>query len=1050
MDNSVIREKKTNPNASVKALSFLRRVFSSPARAEPQHSPLFPTQFRKSWPHVVPFRIVFDEYLHRRPAELKLAVEQFIPNGSGSGSAIEKLKRQIKASEDAYKALQIAKDQARDFADEERSCHEADVPLKKIIHALEGSALCLSGGGIRSAGFCLGVLEGLARFSRRTGANAANALLDNLDYLSTVSGGGYIGSWLMAWVSRVDDAGRRNPSAGAIGPAANPELPSVHNQAQKRNRFTNAVDALAGNADVPSGDPEPQPVRHLRDYTSFLAPKLGLTLDSFTLAAIVGRNLFVTWVMLLPVFAALLALPLFSYDLVSSLANWGFPIAPVLLIAGEISLLACAMFAGVCRPLGDEADRVPPELRKDHLTLALLAAGIFLISESWLVEELKSEWQYRFELASKPGVIVIAFALISFTVVARSIWRRYCDDPEASSTTKKYSVWRRLGQLAMFVVATAAVAGATVGLLWLSAYWLRRLGDAHGRGDYRLVLILAAPAVGAILMFGSSLLSGLLGDYEQEEAREWWARAGGFIFMLVAGWVAAHGAVLYAPSGWARGLSFAGAPLGVLTSLLGWSQATAAGTGTAKTGQLGALGKFLLKHNLLVPLASAAALAFIFLGLARLEQWLVHWSIPREIAPRELLTTGAVIAVCALVACLANWAIDINTFSLHGMYRMRLARAFLGASNLERRPDPFTHFDPEDSRLHEKDLPYERGVPLHVINTTLNLVATKNLAWRQRKAEPFSFSPLHCGSWRRGYASTKIYAGQQGVTLATAMAISGAAFNPNMGYHSSPLVTLLMTIFNARLGWWVPNPGRAGTDGNLTPAGRRFLGQNSPSFGLWPLMREALGLTNDDDCWVELTDGGHFENLGLYEMVMRRCRTIIVVDATADPECHFEDLGNALRKIEIDLGIPISFSEGMRMTKGQQPANRYCAVGTIVYSSVDKAPDGWKAPNGTLVYIKAGLNGTEPPDIQAYSFSHPSFPHESTANQFFNESQFESYRHLGSHAIEQIANASGWSCRSHAQGANLLTKAAQNYSSGSVQPRQAPHSRTRIASALMK
>jgi hypothetical protein len=324
-------------------------------------------------------------------------------------------------------------------------------------------------------------------------------------------------------------------------------------------------------------------------------------------------------------------------------------------------------------------------------------------------------------------------------------------------------------------------------------------------------------------------------------------------------------------------------------------------------------------------------------------------------------------------------------------------------------------------------------MPLHLINTTVNLVGGSNLAWRQRKAEGFTISPLHCGGWRLGYVNTKHYGRNGGLSLNTAMAISGAAFNPNMGYHSSPLVTLLMTLFNVRLGWWLPNPryrmswldaklsdapeqpiydgsktsskSASRTVQELPPLPNDFLQKKAPRLALGPLVREAFGGTNDEGAFVELTDGGHFENLGLYEMVMRRTRWIVVIDASADPACQLEDLGNAMRKVEIDLGVPIVFDRGgLRMLPGVNPDNLYCGLAEIHYEVVDPVDS---AQRGYLLYVKAGLNGKEPPDITQYARTHKPFPHESTANQFFNEAQFESYRHLGHHTIHTILSATG-------------------------------------------
>jgi hypothetical protein len=120
-----------------------------------------------------------------------------------------------------------------------------------------------------------------------------------------------------------------------------------------------------------------------------------------------------------------------------------------------------------------------------------------------------------------------------------------------------------------------------------------------------------------------------------------------------------------------------------------------------------------------------------------------------------------------------------------------------------------------------------------------------------------------------------------------------------MGYHSSSAVTFLLALFNIRLGWWLGNPGRAGAD---------TYRKASPNVSVGPLLSEAFGLTDSCHPYVYLSDGGHFENLGLYEMVLRRCHCILVVDAGCDPQLNFEDLGNAIRKIRIDLGIDIELN----------------------------------------------------------------------------------------------------------------------------------------------
>jgi hypothetical protein len=273
------------------------------------------------------------------------------------------------------------------------------------------------------------------------------------------------------------------------------------------------------------------------------------------------------------------------------------------------------------------------------------------------------------------------------------------------------------------------------------------------------------------------------------------------------------------------------------------------------------------------------------------------------------------------------------------------------------------------------------------VNSTLNLVKGENLAWQQRKAESFTSTKYHTGSCRLGYQESRLYGDR--VSLGGAIAISGAAANPNMGYASSPVLSMIMMLFNARLGVWRPNPGEPG---------RGYWTKPGPTFSVRPFIDEAFGLTNDKNAWVDLSDGGHFENLGLYEMVLRRCATIIVVDGSADPDFHFDDLGNAIRKIRIDLGVPIEFPNGVPIAKEISAGSKHCAVGQIVYSAVD----GQGVEPGHLIYIKTSITGNEPRDVLNYASQNPSFPHQPTSDQWFDESQFESYRRLGLHVVEEI------------------------------------------------
>ena len=132
-------------------------------------------------------------------------------------------------------------------------------------------------------------------------------------------------------------------------------------------------------------------------------------------------------------------------------------------------------------------------------------------------------------------------------------------------------------------------------------------------------------------------------------------------------------------------------------------------------------------------------------------------------------------------------------------------------------------------------------------------------------------------------------------------------------------------------------------------------------------------------------------------MVRRRCRVIVVSDAGCDPTCALSDLGDCLRKIYIDFGVSVDFrSFDIRKREAPPLDSRYAAVADISYPG--SPVQGW------LVYIKPGFHGSERVDVRSYAAAHPDFPHESTAQQWFNEAQLEAYRALGAHITEILCN----------------------------------------------
>ncbi|MBE9560619.1 MAG: hypothetical protein IMF15_07500, partial [Proteobacteria bacterium] len=296
--------------------------------------------------------------------------------------------------------------------------------------------------------------------------------------------------------------------------------------------------------------------------------------------------------------------------------------------------------------------------------------------------------------------------------------------------------------------------------------------------------------------------------------------------------------------------------------------------------------------------------------------------------------------------------------------------------------------------------------PYLIINAAINLVDSKRLAWQKRKAASFTFTPQYCGyefcgendnkpgkeniGRVGGFVGSEHYAGDtHGISLGKAMTISGAAASPNMGYHSSPALTFLMTTFNVRLGWWLPN---------TTKENSMRISSSAPGWGLLYLWNELLGKTDSKSDYVYLSDGGHFENLGIYELVRRRCYIIVACDAEADPDMTFSGLGNALEKCQIDLGVPIDIDVSQIKRDSETGKSQWhCAVGCIRYSEADK-----DQPDGILVYIKSSLTGDEPLSVETYANSHKDFPHESTVDQWFDETQFESYRALGEHIATAV------------------------------------------------
>lgn len=965
------------------------------------------------------------------------------------------------------------------------------------------SALCLSGGGIRSATFGLGVLQWLA----------GHGQLKHFHYLSTVSGGGYIGSWL---VNGLWQAGRGNP-AGATD--------WLHRVGQSAGCVGSASAAGAAHANGTARDP----VAPLRGFSNYLSPTGGLSGDAFSLAAIFVRNLLLNALVWLPLLAAIVALPRLYIAWLAAPAElvqlWvaGACVAvaagafaaivvcnlslrvqgAVLVVLVVLALLLAAPLAGLV---------AAPRL---HLWLALIPVFDYaLVASAWLaiiigvayvVADLPSprdvapvtttpDAQARQAAAADESTspsnrfFLACFAPIALAAIVLSIGGAWI------ATLREVSLWwfaaagalahwlgvpvgvrwrlarglsKRRNNLAagvgVFVVGIVGAFGGVLALVVLSQL-AAAAGPAESDGSQRLMYAtFAVPAMTGAFWLSMALYAGLMGRFTDEHDREWWARATGTWLKFSVLWVVAFGLVVWLPlpildrfgatGPTAVQFGIGGGVLGIVTSLIGYWSKNGADLKRKAQGFLRATRLKLL--DAMAALVVLATLLATSLGwsaaLDRCHSW--NWAAwlcvtdlhaeteylreqtrlrfehqaaskgaagasAREPFDHDATEPGpsaaarvyrhvllqasgwtVLAAVAALAFAAAGFALatGVNVFSLHGMYGNRLVRAYLGTGRAQRRAHWFTGFDPDDNpKLHLLDAPLRtaNGLPrlYPVLNIALNIVkpSPKHLDWQQRKAASFIATPRHCGADPVCYRPSVDYAG--GMSLGRALTISGAAASPNMGYHSSALVTFVMTLFNVRLGWWAPNPGRPGARWK----------KEHPWIGLDVAWAEATGNTGVDDRFVYLSDGGHFDNLGIYEMVRRRCHRIVAIDATCDGKFKWTDLLEVVRKIRVDFGIPIELPSVLPGPGRDTPHPRRIEA-PIRYSARDGND---KAHDGMLIVLKPRLlPEQDSPELAAYAAASAAdssppndparFPHQSTADQFFNEQQFESYRLLG-------------------------------------------------------
>ena len=535
----------------------------------------------------------------------------------------------------------------------------------------------------------------------------------------------------------------------------------------------------------------------------------------------------------------------------------------------------------------------------------------------------------------------------------------------------------------------------------------------------RLAFIIGPPLVLEVLSLTVVLRMALLGRYFPDERREWWGRIGALVHRGILGWIALSSIGLLGGKLLDESSFYLSSVAGGWVALVGTAVRLAYGTGTPVVGN--APKTMTMKaQDILVRVAPYLFIVGFLIIAAKIDYLVLRsssWFTSPD--PKHPYLLGSIVGLTVALAVLTftlAWRVGVNEFSMHHFYRNRLMRGYLAATrrrtDREKTANPFTGFDDEDDMklcLLRNEEGYQGPFP--IINTTLNASQVTDLDRQDRKGESFVFTPLFCGfdisptrangnqklkSYEYGYRPTEQYAypsktlpnGETtpgGPDLSTTMAISGAAANPNQGAHSSPATAFLMTVFNARLGWWIGNP-------------REQAWQDSdPGAGLVYLIYDLLGRTSIAQDFVCLSDGGHFDNMGLYELIRRRARLIVLGDAEQDNLLTCEGLANSVRRCRVDFGVEIVIDVTHITSRDEKTTQSKChyAKGTIWYP---EDPEG--QPSGQLIYLKSSLTGDEPVDVREYATSNPDFPQQSTADQFFSEAQFESYRRLGLHVME--------------------------------------------------
>ena len=814
--------------------------------------------------------------------------------------------------------------------------------------------LALSGGGIRSATTNLGILQALSRMG----------ILPLVDYLCTVSGGGYIGSCLSSLLSLERPAAGSPPGAapGVLGKGGEP-------------LFTTDWKHFPFNPDTPLGAAQ---VRHLRTHGSFLVTRKGL-LKRETMRS-VGNLVSGTMYHLVLVLLALMGVALIylavlfghvpSVDAV--LRTLTEPV-PAYTTAYE------ARTEGVDRPVRDPASGqaiVGPSPRFVQSTVYTYPTLMDVVAAKaeTLQQQVVSAAEANRRVIAETALAGPALALICFLFL------------RLAGIRHPINVQPKAGESGEDAVASRVLRLAGWGSILLIGGWMARvlaMIDKPGA----LWLLLPVIAVGS-LWLTTWLLHVLL-----PRLRDWWSRD------MRSLWGAYQAMAGYAT--WFT-ILLAVFPVAVyaLREYTAWAGLTGVASlvvARAVTFRKGPDAKKKPMSAALVRIVLALAIGVgVFLVLVALCASFVPDQVNTNIGDAAWPSLRAGLMAIG-VLCLLGIAGDANRLSPHYFYRDRLAEAYLYTDRRQQHSRALApmrnNIELPLRHLHYKDrvpmAPAAPSAPYHLVSCAINLAASRDLTRKDRKSGYFLLSRFFCGSTHTRYVDTGRYH-EGNVKVARAVTISGAAASSGVGAGTFFAQAFATVLFNLRLGYWMENPHHAHT---------RVL-RSLRNLYFWPcwLWREMTMDTHERGALINLSDGGHTgDNVGIYPLLQRQCRLIIACDSEADPSLGFGSFTEALRHAYIDLGIDVDIDLTMLRPDPETGMSRsHCAVGLIRYPK----DANHERRIGYLVYLKNSLTGDEPEPVLNYKSTHSTFPHESTVDQFFDDAQFESYRALGHHIAE--------------------------------------------------